>query len=138
MTPPDAEAYWRGYSAGMQDEASQQKGRATLDAVVSSRLTDVETQLRACLGSVERETLENAFRLQRELASERDAARTALAAAAAETALREAEKLAERIVADNDVPEMYGAGQRRAAERILSVLKHGRTTSTDGDNNDPA
>ncbi len=47
---------------------------------------------------------------------------------AAETTLREAEKLAERIMDDNDVPEMYGAGQRRAAERILSVLKHARTT----------
>jgi len=47
---------------------------------------------------------------------------------AAETALREAEKLAERIMNDNDVPEMYGAGQHRAAERILSVLKHGHTT----------
>jgi hypothetical protein len=46
----------------------------------------------------------------------------------AEMVLREAEKLAQRIVDENDVPEMYGAGQRRAAERILSVLKHGRTS----------
>ena len=36
--------------------------------------------------------------------------------------LKAAEAEAERIMAANDVPEMYGAGQRRAAERILTVL----------------
>ncbi len=36
--------------------------------------------------------------------------------------LEAAEEESERIMAANDVPEMYGAGQRRAAERILAIL----------------
>ena len=49
----------------------------------------------------------------------------------AERILREAAKLAQWVVDDNDVSEMYGAGQRRAAERILSVLRHADTTGND-------
>ncbi len=39
--------------------------------------------------------------------------------------LEAAEGEAERIMAANDVPEMYGVGQRRAAERLLAILSEG-------------